>query len=167
MRSPDTNQSKSGRSTGAQLLGLAVFLLLTFCVATIASQFMPGAWYQALSKPSWTPPGWVFGPVWTFLYASMAVAAWLVWKKKGWHGARAPLVAYFIQLLLNGLWSWFFFGQYWIGVALIDILALLAAIGVTLILFWRVKRVAGILFIPYLLWVAFASVLNFQIWRMN
>lgn len=129
--------------------------------------FMPGEWYAGLAKPAWNPPNWLFGPVWTVLYILMAVAAWLVWRRQGLAGAALPLLVFVVQLVLNAMWSWLFFGLQRPGVALAEILVLWVAILVTILLFFRVRSVAGILLIPYLLWVSFAAVLNFTIWRLN
>jgi tryptophan-rich sensory protein len=157
-----------GRRTRARtVLGLLFWLLLTFLVAAFGAQFQPGEWYRSLAKPEWTPPGWIFAPVWTFLYASMAVAAWLVWRDYRGRAAGISLSFYVLQLLLNGLWSWSFFGRQSIGSALVDILGLLLLVGATTLLFWRINRPAGILFIPYVLWVGFATALNFKIWLIN
>jgi tryptophan-rich sensory protein len=128
---------------------------------------MPGEWYFDLAKPSWTPPGWIFGPVWTLLYAMMGVAAWLVWKQTGFSRARAALSLFAIQLVLNGVWSWFFFGLHRPGLAFIDILALWVMILATTLAFWQHRPLAGALLIPYLAWVSFASALNFSIWWIN
>lgn len=149
------------------ILMLAVWVGLCFAVAFLASRFQPGVWYQELVKPSWTPPNWLFGPVWSLLYLMMGVAAWLIWKQNGFSGAILPLGFFLLQLILNGLWSWLFFGKHLIGVAFIDIVLLWAAILVTMILFWQRQPLAGILFLPYLLWVSYASTLNFALWRMN
>ena len=149
------------------VIALLIFLSVTFGVAWFGAQFTPGAWYLKIAKPSWTPPGWLFPPVWTFLYASMAVAAWLVWRQGGVRRARTALIFFFVQLVLNGLWSWLFFGQHLIGAALIDIIVLLSAIIAAPVLFFRHSRLAGILFLPYILWVSFATALNFEIWRLN
>lgn len=149
------------------ILGLLFWVVLTFVVAAFGAQFQPGAWYRELLKPSWTPPGWIFAPVWTLLYVSMAVAAWLVWRDHRARSARLALLFYAGQLLLNGMWSWLFFGRQSISLALVDILVLLLLVSMTAILFWKNSRPAGILFIPYVLWVGFATVLNFQIWLMN
>jgi len=158
----------SGKHTHRRaFLGLLFWLLVTFAVAGFGAQFQPSQWYRELAKPEWTPPGYVFGPVWTFLYVCMAVAAWLVWRKDGGRLARISLLFYVGQLLLNGLWSWFFFGRQSISWALIDIAALLILIVVTTVMFWRLTRPAGLLFVPYLLWVSFATVLNFRIWLLN
>lgn len=149
------------------LLGLLGWGLLTCCAAVVGSLAAPSEWYAALRKPAWTPPNWLFGPVWTLLYTLMAFAAWLVWHHGGWTRQRGPLTAYVVQLALNGLWSWVFFGWRQPGWAFVELLALAAAIGVTLRLFARVSRPAAWLLVPYLAWVLFAAVLNFTLWRMN
>ncbi len=148
-------------------LGLFGWLALCTAVAAFGSQFTAGEWYDTLAKPSWTPPSWTFGVVWSFLYGIMAIAAWLVWKEYGFAGARSALTLFLVQLALNGAWSWLFFGLENPGAALVDILLLCAALVVTIELFRRRVRVAAILLLPYLLWVLFATALNFQIWRMN
>ena len=152
---------------GRSSLALVVFLALTFLAAGSGARFMPGEWYSALAKPSWNPPAWVFAPVWTFLYICMAVAAWLVWRRKGLLEGAVPLSLWAVQLGLNSVWTWFFFGMHNPGLAFADILLLWLAILSTLILFWRVTRAAGALFLPYILWVSFAAILNFALWRMN
>ncbi len=149
---------------------LAGFLAVTFAAAAaggMANARAVAEWYPALTKPEWTPPAWLFGPVWTLLYATMGIAAWLVWRQHGFRGARPAHTLYAIQLALNAAWSWLFFGFRMPGAAFAEILVLLASIGATTVLFWRARRAAGLLFIPYLLWVAFATVLNLAIWRMN
>ena len=125
---------------------------------------MPDQWYAALEKPSWNPPGWIFGPVWTLLYLMMAVSAWLVWRKVGF---QRPLVLYFIQLVLNAAWTPIFFGAHELGWALAEILVLWSAILLTTLSFFKVSKPAGWMLVPYLLWVTFAAFLNFTLWRMN
>lgn len=149
------------------LLGLAFWIAITFGVAAFASQFEPGAWYKTIMKPSWTPPGWVFGPVWGTLYLAMGISAWLVWRMRPTVNTTLPLALYLVQLSLNGLWSWLFFGRQLIGTALIDLIILLALIGLTMAMFMRIHKAAGFMMLAYLLWVSFATALNFQIWRMN
>jgi tryptophan-rich sensory protein len=151
----------------AGLLGLAFWLVLSAVVATLGAQFEPGDWYLELDKPGWTPPNWVFGPAWTLLYIAMAVAVWLVWRSGGWTANRQAVLAYLVQLALNGAWSWIFFGEQLIGLALVDIVCLFSMIIVVLALFWRRRRIAGLLMLPYALWVAFATALNYQLWMMN
>lgn len=155
------------RTTTASVAALVLSLALVAAVAYIGGRFAPGAWYQALEKPLWTPPGWVFGPAWTLLYLLMAVAAWLVWRAEPTAWARAGLAAYLAQLALNGLWSWIFFGLRRPGLALVDLGVLWAMILLTTVLFWKTRPLAGGLLLPYLAWVSFAGALNFEVWRLN
>lgn len=145
-------------------LALVGFIVATFCAPLVSLGSMPGAWYAALNKPSWNPPAWVFGPAWTLLYALMAVAAWLVWKRDGW---RWPLRLYVVQLLLNAAWTPIFFGAHELGWALVEIILLWTFILLTLLSFHRVRKTAAWLFVPYLAWVTFAACLNFTLWRLN
>jgi benzodiazapine receptor len=148
-------------------LMLVVWVGLCFVVAFLASRYQPGIWYEGLIKPGWTPPNWVFAPVWSLLYLLMGIAAWLIWKQGGFAAAAWPLGFFLLQLILNGLWSWLFFGRHLIGAAMIDIGLLWVAILITMILFWNRQPAAGIMFLPYLLWVSYASTLNFALWRLN
>jgi tryptophan-rich sensory protein len=140
------------------------WLLLCFGAAAIGGFFPPGAWYASLDKPSWNPPSWIFGPVWTLLYILMAVAAWLVWRERGWTGV---LLLFLLQLALNAAWSPLFFGLKRPLWGLVDIVALWLAIGATVIGFARVRPLAALLLAPYWAWVTFAAVLNFELWRRN
>jgi tryptophan-rich sensory protein len=149
------------------LMGLAFWIVLTFSVAAFASQFEPGAWYKTIAKPPWTPPGWLFGPVWGMLYLAMSVSAWLIWRQRTTVKVIVPLTLYLLQLALNGLWSWLFFGRQLIGTALIDLIVLVLLIGLTTAMFMRIRKQAGFMMLAYLLWVSFATALNFQIWRLN
>ena len=125
-------------------------------------------WYPDLAKPPFNPPGWVFGPVWTLLYVLMGVAFFLIWRKVGTSpSARGAMAAYGIQLLLNFLWSFVFFGARAPGWAFLEILLLWVALSWTVVLFFRVSTWAGWLMVPYLGWVTFASVLNGAIWILN
>ncbi len=126
-----------------------------------------GTFYAELVRPGWAPPAYLFGPVWTILYAMMAVAAWLVWRHRETRLARLALVLFMIQLILNGLWSWLFFGWKLGALSFLDIVLLWGLIVATLVSFSRVTLSAGLLLVPYLAWVTFASVLNFEIWRLN
>jgi tryptophan-rich sensory protein len=153
--------------TSKSTLGLIGWLLVTFAAAWIGSRFMPGEWYASLAKPAWTPPNAVFAPVWTVLYVLMAVAAWLVWRRAGFSRAGTALVLFVVQLCLNALWSYSFFGLERVDIAFVDIVALWVLILVVIVLFWRVDRRAGALMVPYLLWVGFASYLNLELWRLN
>jgi tryptophan-rich sensory protein len=144
-----------------------VWLLVCFAAPALGSAAGPGEWYARLAKPSWNPPGWLFGPVWTLLYAMMAVAAWMIWRRGGWRAQRLALGLFLTQLGLNALWTPLFFGQHRPDLALIDIAALWLAIVATLVAFARVHRPAAALLVPYLAWVSFATFLNFTLWRLN
>jgi len=161
-------------------MALAGFLAATFLVAGISTTFTVSAiptWYATLAKPSFNPPNSIFGPVWTLLYALMAVAAWLVWRlpdvpfRRGVPGVlgkrRVALFWFGIQLIANFLWSFVFFGHRQLGLSVVEIAFLWVAVAVTMLLFFRLRQAAGWLFVPYLAWVSFASVLNFAIWRLN
>jgi translocator protein len=148
-------------------LALVVLIVICFAVAGLGSMATTPSiphWYAGLAKPSWTPPGWLFGPVWSVLYLSLAVAAWLVWRKGN---ALVPMVLFAVQLAFNLAWSWLFFGLHSPGAAFVDIIFLWAVIAATTIAFWQRSLIAGLLFVPYLAWVSFAAVLNFAIWRLN
>jgi benzodiazapine receptor len=166
----DRGWSTSLKGDPMRWLMLGVFLAACFVVAGIGGWFTSLSlpeWYDGLAKPSFNPPSWVFGPVWTILYILMGVAAWLVWKEAGWNGATAALSLFFVQLLLNLLWSALFFGLRSPEWALVEIVILWAAIVATTLLFFRHSTVAGGLMLPYLLWVTFAAVLNAAIARLN
>jgi benzodiazapine receptor len=157
------------RNPAWQALVLGLFYLVCFLAAGLGSLFTMasvGGWYATLAKPPWSPPDWIFGPVWTVLYATMAVAGWLVWRRGGL--ASVPALRWFaVQLVLNVGWSVVFFGLRMPGLAVIEIVVLWLAIVATLMTSWRVSRPASILLVPYLLWVSFAAALNFAIWRLN
>ena len=120
--------------------------------------------YNSLRQPSWAPPSSVFGPVWTVLYAMIAVAGWLAWRRAGF---TYPLWLYTAQLVLNAIWTPLFFGAGQYGLAFADIVVLWLLIGATIVAFWRVSRPAAALMVPYWLWVTYASALNLAIWQMN
>ncbi len=158
------------RKTSRGLLGLVGFLAACLTVSALggaATATSVGTWYQALQKPVFNPPDWVFAPVWTTLYILMAIAAWRVWRRGPSQDTRRALMVFAVQLALNLGWSIVFFGFRQIGLALVEVVVLLAAIIATTTLFWRVDRLAGALFIPYGLWVAYASLLNAALWRLN
>ncbi|CCB66428.1 MULTISPECIES: TspO/MBR family protein [unclassified Hyphomicrobium] len=143
---------------------LVIFAALVAAAASSGSAFMPGEWYAALNKPSWTPPNWVFPVAWTILYILIAIAGWLAWRAGGWTPA---LLAWGAGLVLNALWSYLMFGRHDIALALADLVALWGAIVVFIITAWPVSRGASYLFLPYLAWVTFAGALNFAVWQMN
>jgi tryptophan-rich sensory protein len=160
------------RSLLLDVAGLFGFTILSFGAAAIGSAAtIPNLspWYDALRKPSWTPPSAIFGPVWTVLYLLMALAAWLVWRARDARreDVEVAIGCFVFQLALNAAWSWLFFGLHQTGLAFTEILALWLVIAATVVGFWKVNRAAALLMIPYLLWVSFAAALNGAIHRMN
>lgn len=155
------------RSIARQGIALAAFLALCLSVGLIGgwvtAPALPG-WYAGLAKPTFNPPNWIFGPVWTALYILMAIAAWLVWRRGE---ARTALRLFALQLVLNALWSPLFFGLHRIDLALIDIVLMWAAIAATALAFRHPSLLAAVLMLPYLGWVSFASGLNLALWRLN
>jgi len=152
--------------TAALLVSLAV----CFAAAAAASPVTRSAtasWYHEIRRPSWTPPDRVFAPVWTALYAMMAVAAWTVYCRGGFRTQRLGLTLFITQLVLNAAWSFIFFGLRLFGVALVELVLLWCAILATMLVFWRRSTLAGWLMLPYLVWVTYASTLNFAIWWLN
>lgn len=153
-----------------QALGLVAWLVL--CIATSGIGALASAnarsFYAVLVRPAWTPPGWVFGPVWSALFLAMAVSAWLVWRVPQASKARSVALGLFVaQLVANALWSWVFFAWNLGGVAFAEVLLLWLLIAGTLAAFWRIEPLAGMLLVPYLAWVTFASVLNYALWQLN
>ena len=149
---------------------LISFLLITFVVAFIGSSFTTpniASWYSTLTKPSFAPPNWLFAPAWTILYILMAVAVFLIWQNRNNPQAKYALTFYFIQLALNSFWSVIFFGLHHPQLAFFEIIILWIFILITLLKFYKIQRTAGLLLIPYLLWVSFASILNLFIWLLN
>jgi tryptophan-rich sensory protein len=152
------------------VVALVCFLGACLAVSAIGGAITAtsvGAWYQTLQKPAFKPPDGVFAPVWTALYVLIAIAGWLVWRHRQAEGRQTALATFAVQLGLNIAWSACFFGLQQIGLALVNIVILLAAITANMVLFWQIDRLAGLLFVPYLLWVAFATVLNAAIWLLN
>jgi tryptophan-rich sensory protein len=176
--------------------GLAAFIAINVAISALggwATAASVGTWYPALAKPAFNPPDWIFAPVWSALYLMIAIAGWRVWRRGTAQGSgaaqasgaapdgrstapdargaarevRLALTAYAVQLALNLSWSFVFFGARLIGPALVVIAALLAAIAVNALLFWRIDRWAGGLLAPYAAWVAFATLLNAALWRLN
>ena len=151
-------------STAFQIAALIGFIGLAFLAPLASAGIDPRAWYPALIKPAWAPPAWIFGPVWTLLYLAMGVAAWGVWRRRGW---SPPLALWLVQLTLNAAWTPIFFGLRETGWAFAEIVLLWLAIAATLIAFAKVARWSAWLLAPYLAWVTFAAALNFAIWRLN
>lgn len=148
-------------------LALTGFLATTFSAAAIGAFFLPGPWYETLTKPGWTPPNWLFGPVWTLLYVMIGTSAWLVWREAGFSGARWALTVFALQVVLNASWTWLFFGLQRPDLALVDIALLVVAIVTMVVLYTPISRLAAGLLLPYLAWVSFATALNAAIWKLN
>lgn len=148
-------------------LMLGVFLSVSYTAALPGALFPPGEWYESLTKPALTPPNWLFPLAWTALFALMAVAAWMVWRRAGFRGAAAALGLFAVQLILNGAWSWVFFHRQEMGWALVELAVLWTSIAATMVAFWRIRPLAGALLVPYLAWVSFAGYLNWGFWALN
>ncbi len=151
-------------------ISLLVWLGISFAVAGLSSLWTAGAipgWYRTLTRPAIAPPDWVFGPVWTVLYALMAIAAWQVWLLAPSALRTWGLALFLAQLGLNFAWSWIFFRHHALGAALVEVVVLWAAIGATTLAFTRVAPVAAWMMAPYWAWVTFAAVLNEEFWRVN
>lgn len=156
----------TSRSIPHQLVGLLGWLLVVFAAAAVGAvaSVNAQAFYGQLIKPEWAPPAGVFGPVWSVLYTLMGISVWLVWRSRSSQGA---FVLFFAQLAVNALWSWLFFAWHQGALATAGVLVLLALIAATMKAFWQSSRVAAVLLLPYLLWVAFASALTWSVWQGN
>jgi tryptophan-rich sensory protein len=152
-----------------QILGLVGWLMVSFAASAVGAvaSIRAKSFYSQLVQPDWAPPPGVFGPVWTALYALMAIAAWLVWRCGGFRANRQALGLFLVQLAFNALWSWIFFAWHHGLWAFVEVMVLWVLIVATLVSFWRARPLAGVLLIPYLLWVGFASALNFSLWQLN
>ena len=160
-------RNDSSTSGPSSILGLVAWVALSFSASLSGVLFSPGEWYASLQKPAFNPPGWIFGPVWTTLYFMMGVSAWLVWRSGGFSQAARALTLFVVQLALNAIWTPVFFGLHNLGGAFCVIVALWCAIALTLGAFWKHNRLAAAMLMPYLLWVSFATLLNFTLWRLN
>lgn len=141
-----------------------VFVLFVVATASTGAIFQPGAWYETLAKPAWTPPNWMFPVVWTVLYVMIAYAGWLVWDAVG---LGLAIVLWLAQLVFNAMWSWLFFGLRRMDLAFADVVALWLSVAAFLVLALPVSTLAGLLFVPYLVWVTIAAALNHRVWKMN
>jgi len=152
------------------LFPLLISILIALSAGFIGSLFTTSSissWYAFINKPSFSPPNWLFAPAWSLLYILMAFAAFLIWKKRDHSQTKPALMFYGIQLILNALWSIIFFGMHNPGLAFLEIIFLWSFILITLIKFYKINKTAGLLFIPYILWVSFASILNYAVWMLN
>ncbi len=156
-------------SKSRQISVLLAILAVSFIAAGLGSlaSLNAGTFYSQLARPEWAPASNIFGPVWTVLYIMMSIAAWLVWRVCGYAEARGALNLYVMQLFANVLWSWLFFHWHSGAFAFIDIMLLWGLVMATIGAFLRIKPLAGLLLIPYLLWVSFAAALNYSVWQHN
>ncbi|MCT8468928.1 tryptophan-rich sensory protein [Chromohalobacter salexigens] len=156
-------------STRHQALGLIGWLVLSFITAGIGAIASVDAtqFYAELTQPSWAPPAGAFGPVWTTLFALMGIAAWLVWREGGWKRQQGVLALFIVHLAVNALWSWLFFAWHQGALAFVEVILLWGMILATLIAFWRVRPLAGLLLVPYLAWVSLATALTYTVWQLN
>jgi tryptophan-rich sensory protein len=152
-----------------EIIGLVAWLLTSFAAGAIGGIASANArsFYAQLARPDWAPPAWLFAPVWTVLYILIGVAAWMVWRARGFDGARGPLLLFLLQLAANALWTWIFFAWRLGALAFAEILLLWLLIGATILTFWRVRPPAGALMLPYILWVSFATALTYWTWQHN
>jgi len=153
----------------AAAVALIAIVLLTFAAAAVGglASVRASSFYEALERPTWAPSATLFGPVWTVLYTLMAISAFLVVREIGWRAAAVPLAIYVAQLVLNAAWTWLFFAWRLGGGAFAEILVLVAVIALNVAVFWRVRPLAGALLLPYLVWVCFAALLTWTLWRSN
>jgi len=157
------------RGTPRKWLGLLAWIVVAFIPSATATFAGPGEWYDTLNRPAWTPPPWVFGPVWTVLYLLMGVASWRVWERHGFgdRGARRALVFYLVHLIFNAAWTFLFFGLHMLTAAAIEIVILWAMIVALIVMFRKLDRIASALLLPYLLWVTYAVTLSIGFAVMN
>ncbi len=154
------------KTNGKKLAAAVGICLLAGIIGSVFTVSSIPAWYNTLNKPSFSPPNWLFGPVWTMLYVLMGVAAYLVWTS-GAKDVKPALYVFGLQLILNTIWSVIFFGMRNPLYAFIEIILLWITIALTLMRFYKIRKAAAYLMIPYICWVTFAALLNYEIWRMN
>jgi tryptophan-rich sensory protein len=159
----------SQRTLPSQVIGFLVWLAIVSIAAVVGAVGSNDAstFYTQLTRPHWAPPPAVFGPVWSTLYLLMAISAWLVWRERGTARLQPALTLFVVQLCANALWSWLFFAWRMGALAFAEVLVLFVLIAITISLFWRISRLAAVLLLPYLGWVAFASALTWSVWQSN
>ncbi len=154
----------------SKLFKLIVSIALPLSLGAVAGIFTAQSvpeWYATLIRPSFNPPNWIFGPVWTSLYILMGISLFIIWKEKATRGRDRAILSFMLQLLLNFGWSFIFFYFHLIGFALVEIILLWISIVMTMILFHKIKPIAAYINIPYLLWVSFATILNASYYLLN
>lgn len=154
-------------STIQPFIELGLCLVICLAAAVFGILFVPGEWYRALSKPSWTPPDHVFSWIWSLLYIMMGFAVWTVWRQRESNRLALPITVFVLQLFFNAAWAYLFFGLHRLDLALIDAGLLLIALAVAVIVFWKIRPLAALFLIPYFLWMFVAVYLNYTIWRLN
>lgn len=156
-------------ATQSTWLSLVAWLAVSLAAGALGGIASANAkdFYAQLAKPSWAPPGWLFGPVWTALYLLMGIAAWLVWRERGHVSARGALTLFVVQLFVNALWTWVFFAWRSGALAFANIVVLAILIVATMVLFGRIRQASAVLLAPYLAWVLFATALTASVWRDN
>ena len=154
-------------TSAASRWGLIVWLAIAFLPAALAAGTPPDAWFRSLRAPPLNPPGWLFAPVWSAIFTTIGVAAWLLWQRAPWPGAPAAWFAFAAQLVLNAAWTPLFFGLHRPDLALACIAALDLAIAACVVTWWPHRRAAAMLMLPYAGWVAFATYLNLGFWWLN
>lgn len=160
-------KDKDDISTVQSFIELGLCLVICLAAAVFGILFVPGEWYETMSKPSWTPPDHVFSWIWSALYIMMGSAVWIVWRQRRSTEITLPITVFTLQLFLNALWAFLFFGLHRLDLALIDAGLLLIVLTVAVIVFWKINALAGIFLIPYYLWMFFAVYLNYTVWRLN
>jgi benzodiazapine receptor len=152
-----------------KFIGLVCWLAVCLAAGAIGAiaSADAGTFYGQLVRPDWAPPAWLFAPVWTALYAMMAVSAWLIWRTYGLRAGRNALVLFIAQLAANALWTWIFFAWHRGAMAFVEILILWCLIVATIVAFWRLRVLAAALLLPYLAWVTFAAMLTYSTWQRN
>lgn len=148
------------------IVSIAVPLLVGF-TASLFTITGVNSWYQSIQKPSWNPPDWIFAPVWTTLYVLMGLAFFLIWRSPGEKQKRTAIILFILQLVANFFWSFIFFDQHQVALALAEIIVLWLLILLTIFSFARINKVAAWLLMPYISWVSFAAILNYTIWQLN
>ncbi|RKE79482.1 TspO/MBR family protein [Rhizobium sp. AG855] len=145
-------------------MAAVVFIVIVLAAASSGAIFKPGEWYETLRKPGWTPPKWAFPVVWSILYVMIGYAGWLVWTTAGW---SLPMGLWTLQIVVNALWSFFFFGLRRMDLALVDVAILWLSVALFIVAAWSVVPLAALLFVPYLAWVTAAASLNHSVRRLN
>ncbi len=151
------------------IAALVAWLAISFAISAIgaAASINAKSFYSQLTQPHWAPPAWLFGPVWTVLFILIGISAWLVWRSGSFHNHRKMLCLFLAQLIANALWSWLFFAWQLGWLAFVEIVLLWSLIVTNIVSFWSVRPLAGVLFVPYLLWVSFAAALSYALWQIN